>query len=425
MSAIEIPNDNTIPSDVAGQIKRLEDKFTHLFEKLGESTDAAKAKSEALGAKLAAPERVPSAYEKRSEYDEMRLHNAHLSNLIDPDGRKGIRKMAPDVLARETAEAVDRGSFATAASKVADKLGVSVKTISDASHSAAVQTQFANEYITSRYLLSQFREYAQVVPMQQALVRWPKITSDTPTVALHTRGTVEAPEDVTISNVTLTATELMGGILLPNETLRDATGSLLQVVYNYCGTLMRKKAETYYATGTGSSQPEGIASTVYSNAVAVSGTLTAAHLISALNLLGDEWTSNPMADGLCWVGNQYVKGVCMNLRDGENRPLFMRIQTTPNAGAPFTPAGAQWEMLGIPFVVLPGLSGTANASGVSKLYLGAWKYAYAIGEREDTNIQTFSETYATSNSTYIRVTKGHDARILQSDAVCELQGIAG
>jgi HK97 family phage major capsid protein len=425
MSKIEILNDNEVPADVSGQIKRLEDKLTVLLEKAGADREEAKARSEALGARLVEPEKVPSAYKSRPDFDETRLHNAYLANMIDRDGSKGIRKMSPEELDRQTSEAIERGAFAKQVAKVADKRGVSEKTISDGSHNALVQIQFANDYIVNRYLLSQFREYAQVVPMAQASVQWPKLTSSTPTPVLHTRGTVEAPDDITVSNVTLTASQLMGGILLPNETIRDATPGLLAVVYNYCGTQMRKKAEQYYATGTGSSQPEGIASTVYSNAVAVSGNLTASHLIRALNELGDEWTSNPAADGLCWVGNQYVKSVCMQLKDGENRPLFMRIQTTPNAGPQYTPQGAQWEMLGIPFVVLPGLSGTANASGVSKLYLGAWKYAFAIGEREDLRVDAFDQTYATSNSTYIRTTMGHDSRILQSDAVIELQGIAG
>jgi HK97 family phage major capsid protein len=409
--------------DLEGKIKGLEEKLDKFLEQAGLSKEEARAESSKLGAKLINPELLPDGarekvYKGRIEFDEARLTHAYIMRRCDPSGEKGFQIMDAQTWFKEFAEAVERGAFGEAAAHVAGLKKLSTKTISDAAHAALVQTQFMGEYITKRYLLSPITTFATDVVMTQSKVRWPRITSDTPNPDVHARGAPVEPEDIDVDNVELSESELLGGIKLPNSTLRDATPNLMEQVLRVIGIKMRKKADTQYMTGTGTNQPEGLTTGTFSKSIAVDGAFGYDHIIDAETELGSEWMLDPVGDGLCWVGNGKFKGILRKIKDGDLRPILQRTNTSPGAGPAF-------DILSIPFCECPAIPGAGTPSSPTTAYLAAMKHVLYIGRRQELEIRAFDQTYATSNSTYIRGVMAHDSRIATEEACVELTGIEG
>jgi HK97 family phage major capsid protein len=431
----EIAKEYDIPTGLEGMVKFIQDQMADMLAKSGMSAEAAKAKSEKLGAALVRPDLLPEGvaektFPTRAKYEEKRALGDLFRMQVDETGQKRVRVLSAEKTFASVNRAIEHGAFAEQVQKLVDEGKLTSKTISDASHANLVITAYATDFILQRYLMSRFLDFAQVVPMPQAMVRWPKLTSSTPTVVKHTRGASHEPEDIAIANVTLTANELFGSIIVPNETIRDANGPLMETIFREIGRQMKRQQLLQYATGagTGSGEPLGIENGSYSKEVAVNGAVNWRHLIRALNTLGDEWTESPMEDGLVWVMNQSMKEVCQLIEDDVGRPMFFRLETTP-----MTTVGAvgptvrpmDFTLAGIPGIVLPGLEGTATESDPSAIYLMAGKAAYYAGTREDLNIFPSEHVAAKQNSTYIRGTMGHDGQVAQSDAVCVLSGITG
>lgn len=432
----EIVKEYGIPKDFEGCVKYMQDQFVELMKRAGRSEEDARAKSEALGAQLVRPDVAgPGAekfYANRNDFDEKRLLGDLVRFEADKSGGRRIRRLAPEKMFQEVNEAISRGAFGGIMAKLVSE-GKVDKTISDASHANAIMTAYSQEYITNRYLVSRFaggeKSAARNFPMTQSTLKVPKLTSRV-TIKKHTRGTSETPDDPAIGQVTLTSQELQGDLHIPNETLRDASGALLEVLLSDIGIQMKIQMLTYFAigTGTGDNEPLGIENGTYTKEVAVDGNVNWRHLVKAVNTLGDQWVEAADELMLCWVMNQAVKEVSQLIEDDSGRPMFVRLETTPittvGATAP-TMQPQAFAMLGIPGIVLPALTGLATPSSPAAMYLMAARAAYYTGTREDFNLFVSEHVEAKANSTYIRGTAGYDGQVAQADAVCVLSGIEG
>lgn len=416
----EVMAEHGIPKDQEGMVKYFADQFERLEKSLGAPAAEAKARADAAAAEVLnkAPEgrmertvtgKAALAREKAliSEY----MRHTKFKNV------EGIKHLRPrEEVEREINAIVRAGGFEAAVAYAVERdPSFDVKTLTTTSDTALIATMFEREFVAKRILLSEFREKARVVPMGGPIVKFPRITTESAAV-VHAQDTNDASStnDIDTDQITLTASELITKVKVANETIRDQHVNVMDMIQFSLGRKLLQTADTYYATGTGTGQPEGFTTGSFSKTVPVGGTLSWLHIVDAINQLGNEYTRDARASGLCIIGNQNGQRVVMRLRDQEERPILQFTQTERGPMATF------W---GLPFVVLPGITGGATAGSSTKLYVAALNDAYMIGDRQNAEMFVSTERYAEERSTLVGLTMSHDGRIALTDAVCELSGV--
>lgn len=421
-SIVEVMAEHKVPENLEGLVKYMADEFERMEKSLG--TEAAEAKATAAKAAAEVLNRAPEGRMERTVTgeDATAREKALVSEYlrvskfshIEAPRHKQLRPR--EEIEREIVEVAKAGGFAKAVAKIReDDPTFQVKTLTTTADTALIATIFQRDVIASRLLISQIRQYANVVPMGGPIVKYPRITTE-PDAVIHVQDTDDASSlgDVDTDQVTLTASEIIRKVKVSNETLRDEHVNVMEMLSFSLARKVLKFADTQYAVGTGSSQPEGFTTGTYTKTVAVNGTLSWKHLVKGLNTLGDEYVMDPAASGLCILGNQAGKNIAMVVRDSQERPIFQMTET---------PRGPRFSVWGLPFVVIPGVTGTGVAGDGTTLYIAALRDAFMIGDRQNAEMFVSTERYAELRSTLVGLTMGHDSRITLTDAVCTLTGV--
>lgn len=401
--------------------KRLEEMFTTFYKSIGDS--AAKASAAATAAGL-----MPAHKAQRSQFevsaDEQDVIADGLKLAIDPANRSGydIDRAAIDKRCRDM---IVDGGFAKTVDRICRSRRIEKTVLTTTASSALVAIEFMGEYIRSLVLKSDVEKYFRVWPMTQNMQDFPSIVSESALASVnHTEGNAETAADFTPGNVRLTASSIYTPPLkLSNETLRDARGEFMQIVGEILADSLIVKRDTDVANGNGSGKAQGLTTGTYSKEVDVSMQLGYTHITGALVTLGLQYLRDAAANGLCWVGNAAFMRACMNVRDDDGRPIFVRTQTMSGAGPDNQNPGVSFSMMGIPVAILPAISGTGLPGAGTTGYLVAGKRAYYIGNREMPKMAVSSERYFEEGVTAVMGSMSCDGRIANTDAVCELLSV--
>lgn len=132
--------------------------------------------------------------------------------------------------------------------------------------------------------------------------------------------TVGSSVEPTLTQITWNAYKFSSTpILVPYELLQDSFVDLNQVLGNALGERIGRKTNTYYTTGTGSSQPKGIVTAAGAGNTATNATsIVFADLMALVHAVDPAYrpgASFMMHDGILLAIRQ--------LKDSQNRPLYV------------------------------------------------------------------------------------------------------
>lgn len=423
-SIVEIMNDFNIPKEFEGVMRFMADHAKQEAKANGLTDAESQRKVGEKAAALVGTSEVPEgAHEEAGiksylDFHEKSLVDEGLRAAADVSGAKKIRRMRQDDYQKQLGEVIDAGGFRKQIEQIARRDGISIadakKTVTLTGNPSLVATMYLAEYIRSKTHESRYREYAMKVPMGGTeSAQAPKVTAE-PTSVDHTEAAALSDQAISIGNVALSLSEVAVMTKVSNRTLAKPIGNFRELVGRILGIQQRRKQDSRYAIGSGTSTPLGITNFTISKTVAVSGPIGYVHIVEAMNTLGDEYMEAPEDLGLCWIGNQGGKEALMKIRDDNGLPLWTMLD-----GSNFN----SFRVMGIPYVNLSGITGTGNSGAGTTLYLSAHRLACYIGDGEDETLRVDESVYANELSTAFIYSVTDDARQADTAAIVELTDV--
>ena len=176
-----------------------------------------------------------------------------------------------------------------------------------------------------------FSTRAQVIAtMTGAPIDYPTVNDTSNTGALLAENTATTDLDLTFANVTLSAYKYTSrSIKVSLELLQDSAFDIEALILDCFAERIGRIVGTHTVTGTGSSQPQGIATAATSGVQLVAGSTA----ITYANVLALYGSVDPAYDMMAeWAFNKATKVKLLGVLDGDNRPLF-RFDMTPDGPA--------------------------------------------------------------------------------------------
>jgi len=249
----------------------------------------------------------------------------------------------------------------------------------------AVPDTFRGIFVETQKAFGPMLDVAEVITTTTgANLSWPTNDDTSNVGALLAENTQVSEQDVTLGTASLDA-------YMYTSKLVRASLQLLEDAPDFDSWLARKLGErvgrilnAHFTTGTGTGQPDGIAT---SATVGVTGTgsLATTGGVSYANLVDLQEALDPAygaGAGLAWMMHQSVRKAARKLLDSTNRPLW----------EPSLQAGAADTLLGYPVVINNDLPTIAKDS-VSLLF-GNFHEAYVIRLVDGITVLRLTERYA-------------------------------
>lgn len=199
---------------------------------------------------------------------------------------------------------------------------------------------------------------------------------------LLAENTQVTPTDVVIANLTLDAYKFSSDVVLVSEELlQDEEIGLEGWLGRMLGERLGRVTNSYFTTGTGSSQPNGIvtASTLQAT-VAGDDAVTYAELVNLMHSVDPAYQ-----DGAAWMFNFATLGALKKLVDADQRPLWQHSMTSGLAD------GVPSLLLGKPYKINQQMASMV-ADAKSILYGDFSKYI--VREVKDVTLRRLDERYA-------------------------------
>jgi len=263
---------------------------------------------------------------------------------------------------------------------------------------------FLAELEAKRLFFNNLRGVARVIRTETGNTLPFPTTDDTSNLAnLTAENTAPSATDITFGQVSLGAYKLDSLVQVSNELLRDSGLDLANEIAAILGERIGRKEAAFFATGTGSSQPQGVVTGASAGATAATTTtITLANIMSLVNSLDFAYQQ-----GASFMLHQSVWNTILQLADSQNRPLFLDLI---NGNSP--------RLLGYPVVVNNNMASSIAASAVTILFGDFSKYY--IRQAGDLEIIRLDERYADAYQTGFMVVERVDAKVAQSAAIKKL-----
>jgi HK97 family phage major capsid protein len=212
------------------------------------------------------------------------------------------------------------------------------------------------------------------------------------------------PTDETFAQVTLNAFKAGTSIVVSEELLQDSAFALDTYLATEFGERIGVLEETAYVNGTGTGQPQGLATVAGGVSVitAASGNSTTFDYPSIMSLIYG--VPPQYRQGASFVMSDGAEKNLRLLRDTNQQPLW---QTSLSEGTPNT-------FCGFPVSVHPDMA--APAASAKSIMFGNWKRAYTIRRVQGFNLQRQVELYSNSGQVGWRGYERVDGRIVLADA---------
>lgn len=246
-----------------------------------------------------------------------------------------------------------------------------------------VPTGFRQKVTETRKAFGGIRKLAEIVPTDDgANLPWPTNDDTSNSGAILAENTQASEQDVTLGTKTL------GSYLYHSKLVRVSIQLLQQSAFDVDTFLARKLGErvgraqaVHWATGTGSSQPQGLVTGAATGKTAASATaITADELLDLVASVDPAYLEEPGA--VAWIMNVTTLTQLRKLKDSNGHYL---IEPNPQAGAPFA-------IFGYPVQIDQALA--SPATGTKPIVFGNIRAAYVIREVNSFEAQRLVERYA-------------------------------
>ena len=232
----------------------------------------------------------------------------------------------------------------------------------------------------------------------------PTVNDTTNTGALVAENTATSATDVTLAQITFGAYTYKTVVTASNELLQDTGLDLPTIIGELLGERIGRSEAAAFATGTGSSQPEGV--TVGSSAGITAASSTAITINEILGLINSvdaayQPTSSFMLHQTVWT---YL----LKLQDGQGRNLI-----PINYGDGITP-----KIWGYPVVINNNMSAAITTGLITALF-GDFSKFY-IRDAGPLEVKRSEEFLFTSNATAFLAVGRRDSKVIQSAAIKRL-----
>lgn len=248
--------------------------------------------------------------ELRSDYARgvRAIEPADLAPAFDQFMRRGLEGLRPEH------RALIEGRFLEGGEQRAQSIGT------PSAGGYTVPTDFANTVEVGLKSFSGVRNVATIMQTGDGRsLPWPTVNDTATSGALISENTGDTEGAVTFGQVTFAAYTFTSKlVLVSNELLQDSAVDIGALLGRLLGERLGRGTAGYYATGTGTSQPQGFMAGAVSGKVAASQTAVTYDEIVALKHSVDP----AYRMGAKFAMNDAVLAVVKGLKDGQNRPLW-------------------------------------------------------------------------------------------------------
>lgn len=183
-----------------------------------------------------------------------------------------------------------------------------------------VPQDFASGIEVALKAFSGVRQAATVIPTADGrALPWPTVNDTTISGALITENTADSEQDVTFGTLTLNAYTFTSRLVRVSiELLQDSAIDVSALLGRLLGDRLGRGTAAYYATGTGSSQPQGIVTASTLGKTAASATaFTYDEMLDLKHAVDPAYRINSR-----WMMNDAILKAVKKLKDLDGRPIW-------------------------------------------------------------------------------------------------------
>jgi HK97 family phage major capsid protein len=205
-----------------------------------------------------------------------------------------------------------------------------------------VQTDVAAELIKGMKAYGGMRSVATVFHTSQGNpMNWPTCDDTSNTGELVAENAAAASQDAAFSTVGLNVYKFSSKVVtVPFELLQDSQINIDALVVDLLAERLGRVQNTYFTTGTGSSQPKGIVTAAASGKTGTTGQTSTVIYDDLVDLIHSIDPAYRQGGKLSWMMNDASVKVIRKIKDGQSRPIFVPgYETGVPGGAPDTLLG--------------------------------------------------------------------------------------
>lgn len=246
-----------------------------------------------------------------------------------------------------------------------------------------VQTDVAMSLVEALKAYGGMREVSQVIRTAQGNpLNYPTTDGTAETGELIAENTTATDADASFGSVALNAYKFSSKIItVPIELLQDSSIDVEAMVRARLAERIGRITNTYFTTGTGTSQPRGVVTASSAGKTGTTGQTTSVifdDLIDLQHSVNKAYRGNAR-----WMMADSSLKVIRKLKDGQNRPIFIPGYESGN------PGGEPDSLLGKPITINDDVA--AMAANAKSILFGNFSY-YLIRDALDIQILRFTDS---------------------------------
>jgi len=246
-----------------------------------------------------------------------------------------------------------------------------------------VQTDVATSLVEALKAYGGMREVSQVIRTAQGNpLNYPTTDGTAETGELIAENTTATDADASFGSVALTAYKFSSKIItVPIELLQDSSVDVEAMVRARLATRIGRITNTYFTTGTGTSQPRGIVTASSAGKTGTTGQTTTVIYDDLVDL--QHSVNRAYRQNARWMMADSSLKVIRKLKDGNDRPIFVPGYEVA------TPGGEPDMLLGKPITINDDMA--AMAANAKSILFGDFSY-YIIRDALDIQLLRFTDS---------------------------------
>ena len=204
------------------------------------------------------------------------------------------------------------------------KKGTSPQTTADGAGGFNIPESLFPSVNQAREAIGSVRQAASVIKTKSgAQIKYPKLDDTAALAELQTEGSALTVVDMTFTEVPLDAYTLGSLLKLTVQLEADQGTDLMQTVNNSMGLRVARKENAFFTTGTGSSQPQGVATAAtYGHQTATKDVIITDDVYDLIHSVDPEYRYNPKS-GFMFHDNTLKTLKKLSVGSGDDRPLWV------------------------------------------------------------------------------------------------------
>lgn len=265
-----------------------------------------------------------------------------------------------------------------------------------------IPTGYSNELDKALLAFGGMRRRARVIRTATGnSLPWPTVNDTSNKAVITSENTqTSSPTDVTFGQTSLGAFTYRSLILAPIELLQDSFFNLDAEFPMMLGERVARGTEEHFATGNGSTQPNGaVTASTAGKTAASSSTVTYDELLDLQHSVDPAYRRSPSC---AWMFNDTTLKIIRKIKDSNNMPIWQ--------GVPFS-GGPPAEILGHPYEINQSIA-SIEASAKSILFGDFSKYI--IRDVAEYLLLRLTERYADYGQVGFIVFSRHDGELIDA-----------